>query len=78
MTLAGQALLDDIARQLRHQESEDVSIQLKNGVKLDGDELRVTGPISVKAYGGLVDPEDLFPKMRDWLTEKLEDGIVEA
>lgn len=75
---SGQELLNDIAVQLRHQEPEDVSIELKNGAKLTGDELKVSGPVSVTAYGGLVDPEDLFPRMRDWLASQIEDGVIEA
>jgi hypothetical protein len=74
----GQQLLNDIAIQLRNQEPEDVQIDLKNGAKLKGEELKVSGQISVKAYGGLVDPEDLFPRMRDWLHKQFEDGVIDA
>jgi len=74
----GQDLLNDIAVQLRHQEGEDVTIHLQNGAKLSGEDLKISGPVVVTAYGGLVDPEDLFPRMREWLTKQLEDGLIEA
>ena len=75
---SGQELLNDIAVQLRHQEPEDVTIHLKNGARLSGEDLKISGPISVSTYGGLVDPEDLFPRMRDWLIQQLEDGVIES
>lgn len=73
-----QDVLNDIALKLRHQEDEDVTITLKNGVTLSGSDIRVSGPVSVLTYGGLIDPEDLFPKMRDWLQEQIEVGIVDG
>jgi hypothetical protein len=77
-TTAGQELLNDIAVQLRHQEPDEVTINLKNGAKLTGEELKISGPVSVKTYGGLVDPEDLFPRMREWLEQQFKDGVIEA
>lgn len=75
---SAQDLLNDIAVKLRHQEPEEVNIRLASGAKLTGDDLRVSGPVSVMTYGGLVDPEDLYPRMRDWLKGQLEQGIVAA
>lgn len=74
----GQGLLNEIASQLRHQDAEDVRIDLANGTRLTGDELKISGPVQVTAYGGLVDPEDLYPRMRDWLTSLLEEGVIDA
>lgn len=74
----GQELLNEIAVNLRHQEPEDVKIQLHNGVQLSGPQLKVSGPVQVTVYGGLADPEDLFPTMRDWLREQLRQGIVDS
>jgi hypothetical protein len=75
---SAQEFLNDIAVQLRHQEPEDIQIQLQGGAKLSGEELKLSGSVSVLTYGGLVDLEDLFPRMRDWLKEQLELGIVDA
>jgi hypothetical protein len=75
---AAQDLLNDIALQLRNQEPEDVEIVLKSGAKLKGEALKVTGQISVQTYGGLIAPDDLFPKMRDWLKTQLEEGAIDA
>src|SRR3569833_2633179 len=61
---SGQELLNDIAEQLRHQEPEDESIQLKNGARLSGNDLKISGSVGIETFGGLVSPEDLFPKMR--------------
>jgi len=72
----GQDVLNDIALQLRHQEEDDVTIELKNGMKLTGSDIKVSGPVSVLTYDGLIDPDDLFPKIRDWLKEQLELGVV--
>lgn len=72
----GQDVLNDIALQLRHQDEDDVVIELKNGVKLTGSDIKVSGPVSVITYDGLVDPDDLYPKMKDWLKEQIELGVV--
>jgi hypothetical protein len=75
---SGQDLLNDIARQLRHQEEEDVTIHLKSGAKISGTELKVSGQISAITYGGLLDPEDLFPRMKAWFDAQLESGTIDA
>ena len=76
-TDSGQDLLNDIAMTMRNQEPDDVVIELKNGGKIRGAELQISGPVSVMTYGGIPDITDLYPRMKEWLLQQLEMGVVQ-
>ncbi|WP_459199040.1 hypothetical protein ACQVRX_11165 [Ralstonia pseudosolanacearum] len=72
-----QKLLDTIALAGRHIDGEDIQVELHGGGRLTGDDLKLSVPLRVDTYDGIVDPDDLFPKMAAWLREQLETSIIE-
>ncbi|WP_417537025.1 hypothetical protein [Marinomonas sp.] len=75
-TESGYAALDNISRALRHAEPEDTKVITSSGTVITGDMLKLTGTISVDTYNGVVDNDDLFAQMFDWLANKIEEGSV--
>ena len=72
----GQKLIDNIATSMRHVDKDELEIELKGGGKIRSDELKIIKPVQVKTHGGIVDESDLYPKMHEFLAEKIEDGII--
>lgn len=71
-----QKLLDDLAISMRHAEKEDVTIHLEGGGTITGDEIKITGFMSVLTISGHVALPDLFQKMKEWLEEKIKQELV--
>jgi len=74
---AGQKLLDDVATSLRNIDPEDVRVELQGGGLLKGEDLKLSGPISVRMTGGAVDEGELYQSMRDWLMTKIDKEEIE-
>ncbi|QVI77387.1 hypothetical protein [Pseudomonas syringae] len=69
---AGQKIIDSVATSLRHSPESDVVINLQGGGKIRGDELKLSGNISVKFLeNGLIDESILFHEMHTWLISKI-------
>ena len=62
---------------MRHIEPEDVKIELNGGGIIKGDNLKLSGPISVKYNNGLIDESDLYNQMHGWLLQKIEQDEVD-
>ena len=77
-TSNGQKMLDQIATSLRHMDDNDVRIELQGGGTLQGNDLRLSGPISVKTVNGLVDESDLYHQMHAWLVSKIQSDEIEV
>lgn len=75
-TAGAQKLLDDIAVSMRHAEGEDVVIHLEGGGVITGDEIKLSGPVSVQTTNGTIDQGDLYSRMHDWLKEKIDQKIL--
>ncbi len=75
-TKHGQKLLDNIATSLRHADEADVRIDLFGGGTITGNELKLSGPVSVKTINGLVDESDLYHQMHTWLVEKVRSNEI--
>lgn len=73
----GQKMLDDIASTLRHIDSDDVSVDFHGGGKLVGNEIRLNGHINVMTTNGIVDENDLFHQMHNWLVGRIEDHEID-
>lgn len=74
-TRVGQRMLDNIATSLRHVDEADVRISLNGGGEIKGNDLKLSGPISVaKLENGLLDEGVLYHKMHGWLVGKLRQG----
>jgi len=66
-TQTGQAVLDNIASAMRHMEDEDVSIDLKGGGTIKGQDLKLSTKIKVDCKGGIPIENDLYNNMHTWL-----------
>ncbi|MCF6318066.1 MAG: hypothetical protein L3J83_02140, partial [Proteobacteria bacterium] len=72
---SGQKVIDKIASAMRHIEPEDYNVELSNGVKIKGHEMKITKKINVKYLStGLVDERDLYCILRDYLNEILDNN----
>lgn len=73
----GQRVLDTLATSMRHIEKEDVKIKLVGGGEINGDDLKLTHPITVffNERGG-IDESDLYHKMKGWLKNKVQTDEV--
>jgi hypothetical protein len=63
-------LLDEMATIARHLDSDFTRINLKNGVIIKGEEMKITGFIKVPYIGELIDLNQLFTELRTWLYER--------
>ncbi|WP_079325614.1 hypothetical protein [Vibrio sp. L85] len=73
----GQRVLDTLATSMRHIEKEDVKIKLLGGGEINGDDLKLTHPITVlfNERGG-IEESDLYHKMKNWLKSKVQTDEV--
>lgn len=74
-TTSGQKMLDNLATSLRHMEDSDVRIELQGGGTLRGEDLKLSGSISVQTFNGLVDENDLYRQMHAWIMSKIDTEI---
>jgi len=78
-TKIGQTVIDSVATSLRHTPESDVVINLHGGGKIKGDELKLSGSISVKYMdNGLVDESILYHEMHKWLVSKISSTEVDS
>lgn len=78
-TRAGQQVIDSLATSLRHNPESDVVINLQGGGKIRGDELKLSGNITVKFLdSGLIDEGVLFHEMHQWLISKISASEVDS
>lgn len=70
-------VLDDIGLAARNLDGEDVRLTLVGGGTVTGQQLKLSAALNVQARDGVPDPDDLFPKMRDWLIGQIENRIID-
>ncbi len=71
-------LMDNLGIGLRDIEGENVSLQLADGHKVSGTELKISGNIDVAINSnGLPDEDDVWNKMTDWLKSQIINGVVD-
>jgi hypothetical protein len=73
-----QKLLNRLTTALRHAGDDDIRIELKDGGVVVGSDLQIKSFKGIAAYNGMLDPQDVFLKMSEWLLENLERGIIDA
>lgn len=71
-------LIDNLALSMRDVDHGHVNLELANGSKVKGDELKILKSVNVQARDGIPNPDDLFGIMHAWLTQQLEDGIIDS
>jgi len=70
-----QEFLDQVAISLRHAEPEDVEVELSDGGKIKGNDLRLSAKLRVEANNGRVDRQQLCEQMTDWLRQQIDRGV---
>ena len=71
-------LMNKIAIAARDMDDIDVSLQLANGHKVSGQELRISGAIEAQLTAdGRIDEQVLFDLMVAWLSKQLSDGVID-
>lgn len=76
-TERGHKMLDTIALAARNLHEEDVTLDLASGGKVTGSEMKLSKMLTLAGRDGIVDPDDLFPKVRAWLKQLLDDAIID-
>jgi hypothetical protein len=77
-TRNGQKMLDNIATSLRHIDEADVKIDLHGGGTLRGNDLKLTGTVSVKTNNGIVDESDLYHQLHSWMVTKVRTNEIDV
>lgn len=70
-------VMDNIALAVRNLDEDEVKLTLASGGTVQGNDLKLSAPISVQARDGIPDPDQLFEKMRSWLMQQIEHHIIE-
>lgn len=70
-------VMDNIALAVRNLDEDEVKLTLAGGGTVQGNDLKLSAPISVQARDGIPDPDQLFEKMRTWLMQQIEHRIIE-
>lgn len=73
---SSQEVLNTIARTMRNIDSDEVKIQLDNGTTLSGNKLTVKSTKTFSHVNGILDPNDVFLKMSNWLRELINGETI--
>ena len=77
-SVEGQSFIDEIAHSIRNVYDDDVKIVLKNGGILRGNQVKLSGEITVNMNEkGIIDETDLRKQMKDWLIQKIREEEIE-
>jgi hypothetical protein len=71
-------LMDNLGIGLRDIEGDQVTLQLADGHKVSGSELKISGTISVPgSSNGLPDEDKAWEALADWLAGQIRNGVVD-
>ncbi|HEX7643474.1 MAG TPA: hypothetical protein VF472_14805 [Burkholderiaceae bacterium] len=70
-------LLDNIALAVRNIDEDEVKLILAGGGTVQGSELKLSAMLGVESFDGIPNPDDLFQKMQAWLTDQIQNKIIE-
>lgn len=74
----GQKLMNSLGVALRHSDDVHTKISLVGGGSISGEEIRLSGPVTLDFYNGAPSTDEVYEAMRTWLLEKLTTGEVKA
>lgn len=69
-------LLDNLAIALRDQEEDSVELELGDGSRVKGKDLKISAPITLASTDGVPDVDSFYADMADWLSGLLRNGMV--
>lgn len=75
-TDGGQKVLHAIARELRHVDEEDVAIVIPGLGTVKGSDLKLSDSRRIESHNGLLNQNEVFQAMHEWLRALLEAGMV--
>jgi len=71
-------LMDSLAIGLRDMEGDQVSLQLADGHRVSGADLKITGSLVLKAdASGVIEEEDAWTELSAWLLAQIKQGVVD-
>jgi hypothetical protein len=71
-------LIDDLAIALRDQDEASVGLELADGTKVKGSDLKISAPLTMKAVGGVPQDDAFYDDMVAWLTSLIANGMVSS
>ncbi|WP_283130792.1 hypothetical protein [Enterovibrio norvegicus] len=77
-TRRSQEIINNVSKALRHQHPNDITIELDKVGKLVGRELSLQKKLTLRYVNGVLDPQDLYPKVREWLVEQISVEELDA
>ncbi len=66
-----QSIINNVSTAMRHSHPDDISIDYGKVGRLVGRELVLHKRLNLRYYDGVLDAEDLYPKVREWLIEQI-------
>lgn len=69
-------VLGNIATAMRHHDPDDVRVELVGGGVLKGNDIKMSGIITVDTNNGIADSNDLYSEMKTWLESQIKLGTV--
>lgn len=69
-------VLGNIATAMRHHDPDDVRVELEGGGVLRGNDIKMSGVITVDTNNGIADSNDLYSEMKLWLESQIKLGTV--
>lgn len=74
----GHKLMDTLGAAFRNTEEVDAEIELIDGTKINGADLKLHGKVSVTSYDGQLSETEVNEAMRVWLLTKIKDQDIAA
>lgn len=69
-------LLDDLALALRDIDEDEARLELADGTRIAGNQLKISGKLGITVTDGLIDESELYSSMRGWLEKLIRDGVI--
>ncbi|ELB7529521.1 hypothetical protein ACFD7L_003442 [Vibrio vulnificus] len=71
-TKQSQTIINQVSKAFRHVHPDEITIQYDKVGTLKGRELSLEKKLTVKFVDGVIDSQDLYPKIREWLKEQID------
>ncbi|MGF6504704.1 hypothetical protein [Paraburkholderia sp. 32] len=71
-------LIDDLAIAFRDQDEDSVALELADGFKVKGSELKISHPLTMASVGGVPQEDDFYADMVAWLSSLIKNGVVSS
>lgn len=69
-------MLDELAIALRNADDGQAELELADGTRIKGSDMKINGYVEVKSKEGVYSEDELYQKMGEWLKRQIQDGTV--